>query len=129
MQGVLLYLFTTQMFQGPSVITLSIAATRMYRSLTDFDPSTSATVVYDSSLLSRSSLTTISNSKAPKLGWIQTPFNKIHVTVDTCHEQDQTSQMAHHDPCILSTKSQSCDLDKPNEHEPQQQSGECIEGV
>ena len=51
MQGVLLYPFTTQMFQGPSVITLSIAATRMYRSLTDYDPSTSTTVMYNDSPL------------------------------------------------------------------------------
>jgi hypothetical protein len=51
MQGVILYIFTIQMFQLPSVITLSIAATRMYRSLTDFDPSSSTTVMYNDSAL------------------------------------------------------------------------------
>ena len=32
----LTYVSTTQMFQGPAVVTMTIAATRMYRSLVDF---------------------------------------------------------------------------------------------
>ena len=66
------------------------------------------------------------NHKASKLWWIQTPFNRIHVTVDTSNEQDQTSHIPHHDPYKLGTEEQSCDSDKPNGHEPQQQPGEHV---
>jgi hypothetical protein len=80
----------------------------------------SLSLIFDDNLLN-------SNDKVPKLRWIQTPFNRIHVTVNTSNVQDQTSQTSFHDPYILSTKEQSCDSEKPNGHEPQQQSGEHVE--
>jgi hypothetical protein len=46
------YLFTTQISQLPSVITMTIAATRMYRSLADFAFST--TEMYKDSSYRRS---------------------------------------------------------------------------
>ena len=56
--------FQTQMFQLPSVITMSIAATRMHRALTDFVSST--TDMYDILLILSSPVFTV-DEKSPKL--------------------------------------------------------------
>lgn len=81
-----------------------------------------------SSFLSRSLMTTISrndNSKVSRLGWIQTPFNRVHVTIDTTHEQSQTSRTTYHDPCTR-TEEQPCGADNANRREPGQQPGEPV---
>jgi hypothetical protein len=41
-----------------------------------------------------------SENKVSKSQWNQTPFNRIHVTVDTTrwHEPDPVSSTSHHDP-------------------------------
>jgi len=81
--------------QLPAVITMTIAATRMYRSLTNFSTSTTEVV---------------SDSKISKIRWNKTPFNRIHVTVDTIHEHNQVSLTSHPDS-QMSTEEQRCDSD------------------
>ena len=62
-----------QMFMVPSLITMSVAATRMYRSLADF---TSATEVYDILVLYLSSkltviyITVASWTRNPPIEWV-----------------------------------------------------------
>jgi len=85
------------MFQPPSLIALSIAATRMHRSLTDF-------VVVPTDM----------NSNVTQLHCNQTPFNRIQVTVDTSSDAYQLSRTSQHDLCIKTE--QPCE--KPNGYEP-----------
>jgi hypothetical protein len=124
--GMFLYLFTTQICQLPSVITMAIAATRMYRSLIDFATPATETYKDSSSLLSCSLLTVIcrnSNSNISKIRWYQTPFNRIHVTVDTTHEHNQPSLTSPHDSDSeppMNTEEQPRDSDKPHGLEPRE---------
>jgi hypothetical protein len=113
------------MFQLPSVITMSIAATRMHRSLTDFASST--TDVYDILLILASpGFTADENpqngySKISKLQWNETPSNRIEVTVDTSlYQMPQTSR---HD-LYITAESAETSYGKPHESEPQQRAGE-----
>jgi len=92
------------MFQLPSVITMSIAATRMHRSLTDFVSNTT-------------------EIKVSKLQWNETPPNRIEVTVDTSFEQHQMPQTSRHEPYIT-TESTECSYGKPHESEPRQRARE-----
>jgi hypothetical protein len=125
-QGNLLYVSATQLFQLPSGITMSIAATRMYRSLSDFVSST--TEMYDilsvfSSHVRMTRWLCSANDDPPKCGskvselkWNQSApiaFNQIEVTVDTTHEQSQRSWVSRHD-LYKSKQEQPCDLDKPH---------------
>lgn|SRR6266850_157005 len=127
-RGNFLYLFTTQICQLPSVITMTIAATRMYRSLTNFSTSTTEVYKYSSSLLLRLMLTTISrnsDSKISKLRWNKTPFNRIHVTVDTIPEHNQVSLTSHPDS-HMSTVEQPCNSDSADEFAPRAQPKEPV---
>jgi hypothetical protein len=125
-QGKLLYVSATQLFQLPSGITMSIAATRMYRSLSDFVSST--TEMYDILSIFSSHVRMTRwlcsayddppkcDSKVSELKWNQSApiaFNQIEVTVDTGHEQSQRSWVSRHD-LYKSKEEQSCDLDKPH---------------
>jgi len=98
------------MFMVPSLITMSVAATRMYRSLADF---TSATeVIMDSETPHRmghallNSKSTLTSSTSPK---------RMEVVVHTAHEQyptTLTNQDAHNDrPERLYDKPHSVDQD------------------
>ena len=120
-----------QMFQLPSVITLSIAATRMYRALTDFV--SGITHMYDIKVLtslpfpslticrwlySRSDNLHKSNSQASRPHGNKSSFNPIEVTVDMAYEQYQMSRTGGHDPCIspeLGLEEQKCE--KPQAYE------------
>ena len=104
---------------------MSIAATRMHRSLTDF--ASSNTDVYDRLLfLSPPGFTVDENppngySKVSKLQWNETPSNRIEVTVDTSlYQMPQTSR---HD-LYITTKSTETSYGKPHENEPRQRAGE-----
>lgn len=113
------------MFQLPSVITMSIAATRMHRSLTDFASSTAD--VYDSLLfLSSPGFTADEDpqncySKISKLQWNETPSNRIEVTVDTSlYQMPQTSR---HD-LYITTESTETSYRKAHKNEPRQRAGD-----
>lgn len=97
------------MFQLPSVIINTIAATRMYRSLADFTLESSIMYYYILRFLSSpaliivrgpfcSSLDPVSNSNSDtvsKMKWNKpTPIslNRIEVGVDTAYEQHPTSR-------------------------------------
>ena len=111
------------MFQPPSLIALSIAATRMHRSLTDFvsvgtDPwatLTSSALTVDDSLLN-------SNINLSKLHWNQTPFNRVEVTVDTSSDAYQLSQTSRHDLYIGTEQP----WEKPNGYEPRPPAGDPV---
>jgi len=81
------------MFQPPSLIALSIAATRMHRSLTDFVAVRTDTwdILASSALIVGDNLRN-SNSNVAQLHCKQTPFNRIQVTVDTSSDTYQLSQ-------------------------------------
>jgi len=89
--------------QLPSVITMTIAATRMYRSLADYAFSTTEIN---------------SNRGTSKLQWNQSPFNRIHVTVDSESTQvhNQVTLKSHHDS-HMSTEEQPCQSDKSDGYE------------
>jgi hypothetical protein len=93
------------MFQLPCLVTMSIAATRMHRSLTDFV--SNSTVMYDAlpfSFPAPAVDDNLQNSPTPsnvsKLQRIQTPFNRLQITVDTSNESYQMPQrnLNHHEP-------------------------------
>ncbi|KAI9453602.1 hypothetical protein F5148DRAFT_1289011 [Russula earlei] len=118
------------MFQFPGLITLAIAATRMYRSLTDFV--SGSTNMCDSLPLpssafrfSRSSMTLISVSQSVQGHEIKPPNAKrnspapipstrIEVSVDTAYEQFPTSQTSHHGLCTGNVTSGEQPGDKPD---------------
>jgi len=79
------------MFQMPSLIIMSIAATQMYRFLTDF---------YSSELSdsSRHSGRVSSDVKRVSAGPI--PLNRMQVAVHTAHEQYPASQTSHIGSCV-----------------------------
>ena len=98
------------MFQLPSVVTMTIAATRMYRSLTDF--ASCATDMYQILTSLSSPLLTCcrrlyrASSNLPKghtkvsnMQWnVAMPVDRIEVTVDSTDEQYQISGTSRHDP-------------------------------
>jgi len=101
------------MFQLPSVETLTIAATRMYRSLSDFASST----------------TDIASDNLPKGGtkvslkWsVAVPVDRTRVTtgMDITHEQSQPSGTSSNGS-YSSVEEQPCE--KPQEYEPGQEPG------
>lgn len=106
------------MFQLPSVITLSIAATRLYRSLSDFVSYTTDTA-YDNPTRSSSNASTLKRSQATPIA-----SNRIEVAIDTTHEQYSMSRNSHHD--LYSTEEKSYDSHRPHSCEPQQQPGELV---
>ena len=129
-----LILVHTKMFQLPSAITMSIAATRMYRSLSDFVSGT--TDMYDITFFSSPALCRFFSSasdnlpkiegKSSTLKWnrsLPIAFNQIEVTVDTTDEQYPISQTSPNDMC-KSTMEQSCD--QPDGYKLQQQPGETV---
>ena len=89
---------------------MTIAATRMYRYLSDFVSGiTNMYVSLPRSFLTCSFRTFVDNysasdnvpkgnSSLQKLHWNQTPFNRIEVTVDTSYEEYQAPQLSsgHH---------------------------------
>jgi len=96
------------MFQLPSVITNTIAATRIYRSLADYT-SESTDMYYALRLLSSPALTIVdgslcstldgghtkSDTKVSKMKWNNPSpisLNQIEVAVDTTYEQHPTSR-------------------------------------
>ena len=132
---------TIQMFQLPVVIALSIAAARMYRTLTDFV--SGVTHRYDikssyPSPISYSSITICrrlygglgsdkSNSKGSGSHVNQNPLDPIEVAVDMSYEQHQMSRMGHHDPCTspeLASEEQKCE--KPHTYELRQTFEEAV---
>jgi hypothetical protein len=103
------------MFQAPSLIALSIAATRMHRSLTDFV----AVRVDTWEILSSSALTVDndllnSNSNVEQLHCNQTPAIWIQATTDIS-DSSESLQTIQHD---LSIKTEQ-PLEKPSGDEPQ----------
>ena len=99
----------TQMCQLPSVITNTIAATWIYRSLADYTFGTSKMYCYIPRSLSSPALIIIGDSfcsslepgfikndnKASKIKWnnpAPSSLNRIEVAVDTAHEQHPTSR-------------------------------------
>ena len=76
------------MFQLPSVITNTVAATRIYRSLADYKfESTNVDAGYSKS-----------DTKVSKIKWnspAPISLNRIEVTVDTAYEQNRSSRTAH----------------------------------
>ena len=97
------------MFQLPSVVTMTIAATRMYRSLTDF--ASSATDMYQIPTFLSSPLLTCcrrlyrassnllkGHTKVSNMQWnVAMPVDRIEVTVDSTDEQYQISGTSRHD--------------------------------
>ena len=93
------------MFQMPLLITLSIAATRLYRSLAEFV--SGSTGMYESSFSlvfshrshcssaqqNEGDITTLRATWTPA---VHLRSNQINVTVHTIYEQQMTSQMSHH---------------------------------
>jgi hypothetical protein len=94
------------MFQLPSVITNTIAATRIYRSLADYTFGSSSMYYYILRFLSSPALIIVggsfcssldagsskSDTKASKINLTPISFNRIEVTVDTAYEQYPTSR-------------------------------------
>ena len=79
---------TIQMFQLPSVITNTIAATRIYRSLADY--------TFDSTNVDAGF--SKSDTKVSKIKWENTApmsLNRIEVAVDTAYEQNPRSRTVH----------------------------------
>lgn len=74
------------MFQLPSLIAMTIGATRMYRSLVDF---ASSTTDIASGILQNG------NNNASKLQWNPSPRDRIEVTVDTFYERHRI-RASHH---------------------------------
>ena len=115
----------TQMFQLPALVTMSIAATRMYRLLTDF-VFESTDLYSDLSFLSSSAhrsqchcsvQDSLQGSGAPvpramQTHAVQIPLNRTEVAVDMSYLQYPTSQTSHHSSYI-STDGQG--NHKPNE--------------
>lgn len=111
------------MFQFPSVITDTIAATRIYRSLADYTfgttnmycyilrLSSSALIIVGGSFCSSLDVgCSKSDSKVSKMKWnnpAPIPLNRIEVAVDTAYEQYPASQT------MLSAGAQQSD--KPHE--------------
>jgi len=87
------------MFMLPSLFIMSIAATRMHRSLTEFG-SGGADIAPD--LLQNGS------AKVSRLKWNQAPRSQLEVMVDTAYERSRMSRASHHDPPI-STEGQLCE--------------------
>jgi len=87
------------LFLLPSLLIMTIAATRMHRSLTDFDFG-SADIAPD--------LLQDSSTKLSKLQWNQAPRSQIEVTVDTSYERSRMSRASHHDTYI-NTEGQLCE--------------------
>jgi len=79
------------MFLLPSLLIMTIAATRMYRSLTDFG-SGSADIAPD--------LFKNYSTKVSKLQWNQPPGTQLEVMVDTSYERSRMSRSSYHDPSI-----------------------------
>jgi len=106
------------MFQLPSVIALSIAAARTYRTSTDFAP-VFTHIGFDN--------VHKSNSECPRSHGNQDSFNPIEVTVDMSYEQHQMLRIGRHDPCIspeLVSEEQKCE--KPRVFGFRQTSGETV---
>jgi hypothetical protein len=97
------------MFQLPSLTTNTIAATRIYRSLADYNFGSSNMYCYILRFLSSPALIIVggsfcssldvnfskSDTKASKMKWnnpVPVPLNRIEVAVDTAHEQYPTSR-------------------------------------
>jgi hypothetical protein len=109
-EALMLGTFATQMFSLPSVITNTIAATWIYRSLADYTFGTSHMYCYILRSLSSPALIIIgdsfcssldpghsskSDSKASKMKFnnpVPISLNRIEVAVDTAHEQYPTSR-------------------------------------
>jgi hypothetical protein len=102
-EALTIYLSLTQMFQLPSVITMSIAATRIYRNLADFvheptDMCFFLRLLYLlrslSSMICRSfDSLQIRDDKITKTKWKPSaPTSQIEVTVDTRCERHSTAQ-------------------------------------
>jgi len=75
------------MFQLPSLIAMTIGATRMYRSLVDF---ASSTTDIASDILQNG------NNNVSKLEWGPSPRDRIEVTVDTSYERHRVSRASYH---------------------------------
>jgi hypothetical protein len=79
---------TTQMFQLPSVITNTIAATRIYRSLAD----------YSFEFKNVDAGFSKSGTRVSRIEWnnpAPISLNRMEVTVDTAYEQYPTSRTTH----------------------------------
>ena len=123
------------MFQLPSVVTMTIAATRMYRSLTDF--ASSATDMYQiltflssplltccRRLYSASSNLPKGHTKVSNMQWnVAMPVDRIEVTVDSTDEQYQISGTSRHDP-YSNAEEQLCE--KPQGYESGQEPREAV---
>jgi len=99
----------TQMFQAPAVITMTIAATRMHRSLTDYTPSPDMCAIrHFTLLLPIDHFSMRVNPSTHRLNFAtpnqprstQTPLSPMEITVCTVFEQHQTPRLGRHDPSI-----------------------------
>jgi hypothetical protein len=138
------YPFAIQIFQLPSVVMMTISATRMYRSLTEF--ASDNRYMYEilpfkffSSVLTCCRLLCHSPSNNPSLPngdreasvkWnMAVPADRIKVTVNSTTEQFQVSgpsrmsHHAHHDPCMSADEQLS---EKPHRCEAGQEPGEVV---
>jgi hypothetical protein len=104
----------TQMFQAPAVITMTIAATRMHRSLTDYTSSPDMCAIHHFALLTliMDYFSMRMNSPASGLNFAtpkqphatQTPLSPMEITVCTVFEQHRTPRLSCHDPSINTDK-------------------------
>jgi len=94
------------MFQTPALITMSIAATRLYRSLSDFNNRGSSI----SSDYPKNSFSTTETN--PHIRVAPIPLNRMEVSVVTNSEQYPTAQTGHYGSFVI-TDEQLRDKDKP----------------
>ena len=112
-----------QMFQTPTLIVMSIAATRMHRSLTDFAAvRTERWDIFASSALPVGDNLLNSYNNVTRLNGNQAPFNKIQVTVDTSSDACQLSRTSQHDLCNRTEQPS----EKPNGDEPLSRAVEAV---
>ena len=104
----------TQMFQAPAVITMTIAATRMHRSLTDYTSSPDMCAIHHFALLTliMDHLSMRMHSPASGLNFAtpkqphatQIPLSPMEITVCTVFEQHRTPRLGRHDSSISTDK-------------------------